>query len=92
MEIIREYIDTAKYLESLENELIDKLYDKIGLQQNHVKSVEVHTINNANTLNHKIIIKLIGINTFRSEDVAKIKGLAIITPNKIEIDGGMIYI
>lgn len=76
--------------ESSEVYLLKKLTEMLGISPNNVKNISLRNVVNNSCIIQVLEIDLIGQNTFNSEDLSKINGLRIITPNTIQIDVGEI--
>lgn len=70
------------------DEFKNKLIGILGISENHIRSIELKNSAEDTQLIQTIVVQLTGENRLKSEDLAKIKGLTIITPNTLEINAG----
>lgn len=92
MKSLDEYVEASLNYRSAEVEFIEELCDLLKLDLTHIKNVEIKTVEQETKILQKISIRMIGENKISSDDISKIKGMSIITPNVIEIDVGEIHL
>jgi len=71
---------------------IDELCDILGLDENHIKNIEFISKIQSTVMRQIVVVELFGVNRFKADDISKIKGLSIVTPNRLEIEAGEIPI
>ena len=67
-----------------------ELVKTLEIPPKNIKYVELKASTNGTTFNHIVVIHLTGSNSFKSENIAKVDGLVIRTPNTLEIEYGEI--
>ena len=92
MKTLDEYVESYLNFKSAEVCFIDEICDTLKLDQSRIKSIEMKTVERDTKILQIIMMRLVGENKIRSEDIAKIDGLSIITPNVIEIEVGAIHL
>lgn len=86
MKTIEDYVEAEMTLKYAKSDFLKELCDVLDIDKHHIKSVDLITFQRDNCFVYQIAIELIGTNRFSSEDVAKIKGLSVVTPNRLEIE------
>ena len=92
MKTLDEYVESNLNFKAAEVEFIDELCDLLKLDLSHIKNVEIKTVEKNTKILQKICIWLIGENRLHADDLSKIKGLTIVTPNVLEIEAGEIHL
>jgi len=92
LKTLDEYVETYLNYRAAEVEFINELCDILKLDLSHIKRVEIKTVEQNTKILQKISIKLTGLNRLQSEDLSKIKGLTVVTPNTLEINAGEIHL
>lgn len=77
-------------LNKVETLFLQELCSKLGISPINIKSVNLENWDEDTQIVQVISVELTGNNHFKSEDVAKIEGLTIITPNRLQIKAGEI--
>lgn len=86
-----EFIEAALNYKSAEKAFVDEeLCGKLDLSKNNIKNVKFRAISNDTSVSYKIVVELTGTNHLKSENLAKVKGVTIVTPKWLEIDCGEI--
>ena len=90
MKTVEEFVESALNYMSAKDSFTEELIRTLKIPPKNVKYIELKASTNGTTFNHIIVIHLVGENSFKSEDIAKIDGLTIKTPNTLEIEYGEI--
>lgn len=90
MKTIEEFVESSLNYMSAKEAFTRELVDTLELSPNNIKYVELNASTTGTTFSHKIVIHLVGSNSFKSENIRKIDGLTIKTPNILEIEYGEI--
>ncbi len=92
MESLSEYVECEMNLKVAQDCFIDELCDILGLDENHIKNIEFISKIQSTVMRQIVVVELFGVNRFKADDISKIKGLSIVTPNRLEIEAGEIPI
>lgn len=92
MKSLDEYVEAYLNYKSAENEFINEFCELLKLDLNHIKKIELKTVEQDTKLVQVIKMSMVGENKLSSEDISQIKGLSIITPNVLEIEVGEIHL
>lgn len=92
MEFISEYVQTRLDYESAERDFLENLEKVLKIPRQNVKDISFSNRIEGSSIIQVLEIDLTGSNKFRSEDIAKIKEMTLITPNCIQIDVGEIHL
>ena len=90
MNTIEEFVEASLNYLSAKESFTQELVSLLEIPPNNIKYVELNASTTGTTFSHRIIIHLVGSNSFKSENLGKIKGLTIKTPNTLEIEYGEI--
>lgn len=90
MKTIEEFVESSLNYMSAKEAFTRELVSTLELSPNNIKYVELNASTTGTTFSHKIVIHLVGSNSFKSENIRKIDGLTIKTPNILEIEYGEI--
>ena len=90
MDTIEEFVESALNYMSAKEAFTRELVNTLELPPNNIKYVELNASTTGTTFSHKIVVHLVGSNSFKSENIRKIDGLTIKTPNILEIEYGEI--
>ena len=90
MKTIEEFVESSLNYMSAKEAFTRELISTLELSPNNIKYVELNASTTGTTFSHKIVIHLVGSNSFKSENIRKIDGLTIKTPNILEIEYGEI--
>jgi len=85
---IDEYVECCLNFKSAEASFIEELCTTLKLDLSHIKKVELKTVERETKILQMISIRVTGENKLHSDDISKIKGLSIVTPNTLEIEVG----
>lgn len=89
---IEEFVESSLNYMSAKESFLQELVNTLEIPPNNIKYVELNASTTGTTFSHRVIVHLIGSNSFKSENLAKIKGLTVITPNTLEIEYGEIQL
>lgn len=92
MNFIKNFVDAKLNYDAEEKSFKTDLATALDIDETSIKSMYLYNRTDANKITQTLVIELRGRNTFKSENVAKIEGLSIITPNCIEIEVGDILL
>ena len=92
MEFIENYVQSRLDYESAELDLINNLEKTLGISPMNIKHIRLTNKIENSAIIQVLEIELIGTNSLRSEDIAKMKELTIVTPNTIQINVGEIHL
>jgi hypothetical protein len=90
VETVEEFVESALNYMSAKEAFTAELVHTLELPPRNIKYVELKASTNGTTFNHIIVVHLMGENSFKSENLGKIKGLTLKTPNTLEIEFGEI--
>lgn len=88
MESLSEYVECEMNLKVAQDCFIEELCDILGLDENHIKNIELISKIQSTVMRQIVVVELFGVNRFKADDISKIKGLSIVTPNCLEIEAG----
>lgn len=86
MKTIDEFIEAQLNYATAAHDFKMELSKTLAIDVSHIKEVKVLPVANETSIKHMIQIHLTGANRFKSENVSKIEGLTIVTPNLLEIE------
>ena len=92
MKSLNEYVESSLNYKSAECKFIDELCTMLNLDVTHIKNIRIMNTEKDTKILQIVQIQLRGTNKFRSDDISKIRGLSITTPNLIEIEAGEIHL
>lgn len=92
MKSLDEYVDAYLNFKSAETDFINELCDTLKLDLTHIKKIELRTVEHETKFLQVVRMRLTGENKLSADDISKIDGLSIITPNTIEIEVGEIHL
>lgn len=92
MKSLDEYVESYLDFKSAESEFIKELCDLLKLDLSHIRKIELKTVEKETKFLQYVKISMIGENRLSADDVSKIKGLSIVTPNVLEIEAGEIHL
>lgn len=90
MKTIEEFVEASLNYISAKESFTEELINTLELNPNNIKYIELNASTTGTTFSHKIVIHLIGSNPLKGENLAKIPGITIVTPNVLEIEYGEI--
>ena len=90
MKTIEEFVESSLNYMSAKEAFTRELVSTLEIPPNNIKYVELNASTTGTTFSHKVVVHLIGSNSFKSENIKKIDGLTIKTPNILEIEYGEI--
>lgn len=86
--VFNEYVEAIMNTSTAESNLKQFLLNELGLSSSNIKRIKLSNNTDDTRVVQLIVVELRGTNCFRMEDIRKIEGLRIITPNKLEISVG----
>lgn len=92
MNFIRNFVDAKLNYDAEVKNFKKELSDVLDIKESSIKYIELYNQTDSNKITQIIVIELVGNNRFKAENVANIKGLSIVTPNRIEIEVGDILL
>lgn len=90
MKTIEDFVEASLNYMSAKDSFTRELVNTLELPPNNIKYVELNASTTGTTFSHKVVVHLVGSNSFKSENIQKIDGLTIKTPNILEIEYGEI--
>lgn len=88
MESLSDYVECEMNLKVAQDCFISDLCDILGLDETHIKNIELISKIQSTVMRQIVVVELFGVNRFKADDISKIKGLSIVTPNRLEIEAG----
>lgn len=92
MKSLDEYVESYLNYKSAEKEFLDELCATLQLDLRHIKKIELKTVEQETKFLQIIKVSMMGENRLSADDISKIDGLSICTPNVIEIEVGEIHL
>ena len=92
MDSLNIYTEASLELASAEQELKRDIEKMLGISEHKIKSISLKNCTMNNVIHQSIIVELTGKNRIKSDDISQIKGLTVVTPNKLVFDVGEIHL
>ena len=92
MKSIEKFVEAKLNLISAESELVNELCMTFGIGPGKVKSISLKNRPSDTSIVQIVTVKLTGNNRIRSEDMQKVDGMTVVTPNTIEFEVGEIHL
>ena len=92
MDSLNIYTEASLELASAEQELKKDIEKMLGISEHKIKSISLKNCTMNNVIHQSIIVELTGKNRIKSGDISQIKGLTVVTPNKLVFDVGEIHL
>lgn len=92
MKSLNKYVESILDVSSAESEFKKELSDVLEISEDNIHRIKLVCDSNDTKIRQYLRIDLVGENRLKSENVAQITGLTIITPKTLEIDCGDIHL
>ena len=86
MKTINEFIESKLNYASAARDFKKELAETLEIDVDKIKQIKVIPLASDTRVKYVIEIHLTGSNRFKAENVSKVEGLSIITPNRLEIE------
>lgn len=90
MKTIEDFVEASLNMASAETDLKKELVRVLHIPESNIKSIYLKNYATEDKFIQSIFVDLVGQNYLKSDDICKIKGLTVITPNQLMIDAGAI--
>lgn len=90
MNSLNKYVEAILDVSSAESEFKKELSELLEIPEENIDKIKLMCDSNDTKIRQYLQIRLVGVNRLKSEKVAQITGLTIITPKTLEVDCGEI--